>query len=93
LEPESQNQLPSANPAILQVPNDAPLVHDQADDDDLLENNISDLNVPGASDLDNLNEENVDSEPVNLDMLEAHSAVTEKQRGLKSFLEPFLSYS
>jgi hypothetical protein len=88
--PEPQNQLPSAIPgfpAILQVPSDTtPLVDDQADDEDLLENNTvtSDLNVSN---------ENVDLEPVNLDMLEAHSAVTNKQLGLKSIMEYFLSYS
>lgn len=90
MEPESQNQLPSANPAILQVPYDTTHVRDQADDDDLLENNTSDSNVPAS---DNFDEENVDSEPVNLDMLEAHSAVTEKQQGLKFIPESFLSYS
>lgn len=76
MEAESQNQPPSAFPAILQVPSETPVIHDidGDDDDDLLANSGLDLNIPGDEEI---------AESVNLDMLEAHSFITEKQKGAK----------
>jgi len=78
---ESQNQPPSAFPAILQVPSETPSIHNQDDDDDLSENLALDSSVPGDAE---------NAESVNLDMLEAHSSVTEKQKGvLFYFFSPY----